>query len=230
MNIAKPRRFSFRLSAAARIALGALALAAGATGLVSHVMCPSLGPLNECGCEASRHGWFFEATPPFKRGLVIDCANSRLTDQDLAREFNRLYRLKPLNLILVRSPVSDAGLATISRLHSLQALDISGTNISDTALEELRSLSNLTKLAVDATMLTDRGCESIARVKSLWYLDVRGPGIDEGLIDRLVKLLSEKPTLRNIGLFDATISFAAKKKIEMQSRLFLASSVRVSEQ
>src|SRR5262245_4396163 len=58
-------------------------------------------------------------------------------------------------VILDRSFVTDAGLARLKKLTSLQELGLGGTGVSDAGIVHLEGLSHLTALGLEKTKVTD---------------------------------------------------------------------------
>jgi hypothetical protein len=192
---------------------------------------PRIGSLADCGCSASVHGWWFESTPPTKRGVVVDCSNSTITDRDLEKGLDRLRRLSPVYVDLSGSAVSDESARMLAELSSLVRLNVAATHITDAGLSHLSGLGRLHTLDVDAQMLTDQGCRNVARIANLRRLFVTGPQIDGDLVDRIVKLLSETRQF-DVVLYNSTMTSRVRKQIEHSEvfgRLSMSSSITTSE-
>ncbi|MBS0266543.1 MAG: hypothetical protein JSS02_31725 [Planctomycetes bacterium] len=206
------------------------AVAAGAW-VVYTALYPRIGNFADCGCSASVHGWWFESTPPTRRGVVVNCSNSAVTDAELKMGINRLRSLSPVYIDLSGSAISDESAANLSELPSLLHLNVGATNITDAGLSHFSRLDRLHTLEVDGSMLTDRGCRNVAQIASLKRLLVTGPQIDDGVVDRIVKLLSKNRNI-HVLLYNSTISSGVRKQIEQSEvfgRLSISTSIRTSE-
>jgi hypothetical protein len=70
------------------------------------------------------------------------------------------------DLDLSDTDASDQTLAELpDSMDSLSTLDLSGTNVTDAGLEQLRRLEGLTTLALDRTKVTPEG---VARLNARW--------------------------------------------------------------
>ncbi|HEY3964035.1 MAG TPA: hypothetical protein VGM05_05715 [Planctomycetaceae bacterium] len=156
-----------------QLAIGVVAALAVAASTRIAVF-PSVGIRADCDCRASRHDWWFESTPRAKRGVVVDCANSTITDADPERAIDRLQDLSSVFLDLHRSAVSDAGAVKLAELQSLLRLNVAGTRITGAGLAPFAGLGGLIVLEADAATLTDEGCRNIGRIASLRRLFVTG--------------------------------------------------------
>ncbi|HIJ73823.1 MAG TPA: sigma-70 family RNA polymerase sigma factor [Candidatus Hydrogenedentes bacterium] len=74
-------------------------------------------------------------------------------------------------------PFTDRGLYHLSKLKKLETLSIcSGSGITDTGLEFLARLPNLTWLSLMCNGITDNGLATLASMQSLRYLNISCPG------------------------------------------------------
>ena len=78
-----------------------------------------------------------------------------------------LANLKPLStlqwLTLDSNQVSDAGLANLTGLTELRWLYVSGRQFTDSGLKHLNGLSQLKKLVLDQTMISDAGADALLK-------------------------------------------------------------------
>jgi hypothetical protein len=105
---------------------------------------------------------------PHLTELIISEAKCTGVGIEVLAECRYLERLG-----LGHCPVSDRGVADISRLTTLRALDLSGTRITDAGLASLRRLTNLEKLSLQGAGITDAGLKCLADMHALTYLNVR---------------------------------------------------------
>jgi hypothetical protein len=87
----------------------------------------------------------------------------------------KLSALLPLadliaQLDLGRTPITDAGLATVAKFPKLVRLDLRQTKVSDAGLEQLTSLKHLQSVNLFGTEVTDAGLATLAGSKSLKQL------------------------------------------------------------
>jgi len=141
---------------------------------------------------------------------------------------------------LLRSPdfaqgplVSDRDLEVVMRCECLQALGLSGANISDSGVMDIGALKHLLRLDLSGTRITDRGLVGISSLPSLVELNLSGTLVsDEGLsnlygltnltvlklnacsiTDRSVRTISKLATLRRLEVVDSGIDDADLAKI-----------------
>lgn len=81
-------------------------------------------------------------------------------------------QLKRLNL--AGTKISDSALQQISQLNSLEELNIGGVLVTDAGLEALTSLAHLRELTLGGNKLTDAGLEPLRQLPGLTYLDLGG--------------------------------------------------------
>lgn len=148
----------------------------------------------------------------------IDCINLRdcKVDEELLRhvavigELNRLWlpigidddgirqishlQLQELNLPATR--ITDKSAITLSKIKSLNQLDLGFTSISDDFLEKLEALPNLQSLVLRDTRVTSAGMEYLSRHPKLATLDLRRTEVDDSGVQVLISL----PTLANLSL------------------------------
>lgn len=91
-------------------------------------------------------------------------------------------------------------------------LNLDNTNLDDNTLQELSSLTTLTRLNLSNTMITDKGLQQLAALRELQYLNLAGTKITAAGLAQL-KPLSK---LKNIYLFQTNVKssdYANVKKI-----------------
>lgn len=96
--------------------------------------------------------------------------NCPITDADLV-----YLKALPLEcVILDGTRITDAGMAELGQMVTLQVLHIRGTAITDAGLQHLSGLRNLFKLALDDTAVSDAGLQHLMSLPNLQYLYVSG--------------------------------------------------------
>jgi hypothetical protein len=87
------------------------------------------------------------------------------------------------HLQVIRAAITNAGLADVSTIPTLQSVDLWGAgNITDDGMLGLRSLENLQSLFIINAPITDRGMEACRAWKHLQRLRINSPEItDEGI-------------------------------------------------
>jgi len=115
------------------------------------------------------------------RVCAVDFSHADITDDDLLL----LDGLgASVDLILTNASVTDSAIESLLALHSshINSLSLSGTKITDKALQRLHGLPDLTGLDLSHTSITDTGIKSLLPLASLLTLRVSATRIgDEGL-------------------------------------------------
>lgn len=109
--------------------------------------------------------------------------------------------------------LSDADLACVGRLTSLDRLDLDYTVVGDAGIQHLTGLQKLTWLDVEDTQITDRALASIGKLKALRYLILDGTNVtDDGLrsLQTLQSLRSLR--LRNTLITDDGMQYLVRLK------------------
>jgi Leucine-rich repeat (LRR) protein len=127
----------------------------------------------------------------------------KITDAGIAS----VSRLKKLNYLAIGgTQVTNAGLANLKELPQLEHLFLGGNRISDSGLENLKGLSTLRELGLHEEAVTDEGLATVESLSSLEYLMLGGPRItDAGLehlkgLKRLKKLSFNGTKVTNEGV------------------------------
>ncbi len=114
-----------------------------------------------------------------------------------------LINLEALNLF--GSDISDSDLSTIVILPALQSLDLHRTNISDAGLEQLsKNIQSLQSLNLRGTNISDAGLEHLVKLQVLQSLDLGHTKISDAGLEQLVKI----PSLQSLNLCEIKISDA----------------------
>ena len=88
-------------------------------------------------------------------------------------ELIRWLRLMPsLRWLSCGGPLSEADVASIGRMASLESLLLPGTGVTDTGVQELCHLSKLQHLSLASTAVTDQGLESLLGLRNLRRFDL----------------------------------------------------------
>jgi Leucine Rich repeat len=178
--------------------------------------------LLSAGCKQSNDELFLDSILDVRDELSasVDIRETPISDESLLTTLNGLAGLKNLNLD--RSPVTDAGLASIGTLPGLETLSLSRTQItndgvktivqdypgltflrldetviSDDGIDVLPGLTKLEELSLYRVHITDRGCKSLAKLTALRRLSV-----DETKISDVgFKTLGDLPLLERLSIW-----------------------------
>lgn len=99
---------------------------------------------------------------------------SGFADQD-ARHLAGLRNMK--EILAYRTPLTDAALIHLRRMHELETLDLRETAITGVGFRHLAHLPKLKKVDLRGTSVNDAGLAAISRVASLEEVDLRGTQI-----------------------------------------------------
>jgi hypothetical protein len=99
----------------------------------------------------------------FKNLETLEMWFATITDDDLA-QLAGMTKLKELNLEQC-SGITNAGMANLLKIPSIQILNLKQTKIDDAALEELAKMPNLVDLNIANTAVTDAGVEKFKAAK-----------------------------------------------------------------
>lgn len=137
---------------------------------------------------------------------------SPLTEQGLGA-VSRLRSLEWLNLS--ESVSSDAGLEKLTALKQLRALDLRGTEITDAGLQKIAPLNQLKWLSIAGTQVTDAGLKHLTAMRHLETLNLEFTNIgDVGL-----KEISQLKGLQNLDLTDTKITDEGLKALSRLKHL-----------
>ena len=113
--------------------------------------------------------------------------NAKITDAELAH----LSALTSLEFLFLNGTrVSDAGLVQLSSLTSLRWLNLSETQVTDAALVRLSALTSLKRVDLRGTQVTDAGLAHLSSLTSLEILDLRGTQVTDAGLEHLSALTS----------------------------------------
>lgn len=83
------------------------------------------------------------------------------------------------SLILMGTPMSDAGMSHLSSLTNLTELNLANTNVGDAGLSHLSGLTRLTKLILRQTTVSDGGMSHLSGLSNLRVLYVMETQVSE---------------------------------------------------
>jgi Leucine-rich repeat (LRR) protein len=110
-----------------------------------------------------------------------------LTDADIDDDGLRLIAHLPLReLWLQGTKITDASAATLSKINSLDFLQLNATSLSDAFLERLDPLPELANLGLRGTHVTGVGMKYLSRHPKLSKLDVYDTDVDDSGVAHLV--------------------------------------------
>src|SRR6185437_12206799 len=92
-------------------------------------------------------------------------------------------------IYLFRSKVTDAGLAQLQGLTSLQRIYLNNTQVTDPGLAHLQGLTNLRRLDLEYTQVTDAGLAHLQGLTSLQVLHLENTQVTEVRLAELRKAL-----------------------------------------
>lgn len=92
-------------------------------------------------------------------------------------------------LYLRRSRITDSGLEYLRPLTNLRSLELEGTSINDSGLRNLEGLTNLQHLSLANTHITDAGLDYLVNLHQLRVLHMHGTAVTEARIANLRKQL-----------------------------------------
>lgn len=127
-----------------------------------------------------------QATIYFGDVRLIVLSGTQVTNDDL-EDLSRLPSLESLDLRNTR--IGDPGLAHLSELSILGSLNLRDTRIGDAGLAHLSELETLRALWLGNTEVTDEGVRYLAKLKNLTYLDITGTAITPVGLDELGRSL-----------------------------------------
>ena len=121
--------------------------------------------------------------------LVLASQNAKITDAVVAH-LSALPSLE--SLYLDRTQVSNAGLEHLASLTSLEKLALGGTQVTDAGLAHLSGLTSLEYLQFSGTQVTDAGLAHLSALTSLRSLDLSRTQVTDAGLAHLSGLTSLK--------------------------------------
>ncbi len=131
-----------------------------------------------------------------------------LTDADL---FALTDHIRPQQLVLGRTSVTDKGLARLGRIaEQLEWLDLTACDVGDPGVAQLPCSVRLRRLSLEGTRVTDESLRHLAGCRALEELDLSGTRVtDEGLAS-----LSELKQLHTLWLTGTGITDAGLARLD----------------
>lgn len=157
------------------------------------------------GCQRSNDALFVEAIEGVASGKAksIDIRNAPIADESSLSKLAGLSNLDSLNLD--KSPVTDAGLASIGPQPALRALSLTRTAITNKSLATIaENFPGLVYLRLDETTINDNALESLSGLKQLQEISLFRVPVG----DRACKVMAEIASLRRISLDQSMITDA----------------------
>lgn len=141
----------------------------------------------------------------------LDLSNAEIDDDGL-----RLIEQLPLReLWLQGTNITDASAGTLSKIKSLEFLQLNATSISDAFLERLAPLPELADLGLRGTQVTGVGMKYLSRHPKLAKLDVYHTEVDDAGIGHLAACQS----LVRVGLSMTQITDAVFQSLDLLPNL-----------
>lgn len=125
------------------------------------------------------------------RATVIDAAE-QMTDAML-KDLASIDHLQVLNLSGSRG-VTDAGIIHLAAMGQLRHLDLSGTGVTDRALELIASMPQLESISLARTGISDSGVAHLAHCDQLVDVNLQGTATGDGAL----RALTGKPRLSQL--------------------------------
>jgi Leucine-rich repeat (LRR) protein len=115
-------------------------------------------------------------------------------DMDEAMKF--ISNAKRLRILAPGKSLSDRGLQYVSKVVSLERLEISRTRVTDRGMQYVAQLKNLKELDLENLPISDEGMREIGRLLELRSLSVTGPKIT----DKGIEAIHNLSNLRLLGV------------------------------
>jgi hypothetical protein len=144
----------------------------------------------------------------------LDLSNADIDDEGL-----RLIVHLPLReLWLQETKITDASAPTLSKIQSLEFLQLNATSLSDSFLEQLEPMRELENLGLRGTHVTAVGMKYLSRHPQLKLLDVYSTEVDDSGVAHLVECQS----LADVGLSGTRITDAVFEHLDKLPNLTTA--------
>ena len=128
---------------------------------------------------------------------------SEIFGQDYGQEIIEVYFVDPNH--------SDAELAMVEGLGSLQKLELTGSKVTSAGLQKLAGLSNLYTLHLSNTQVDDSGLKALSKLSNLGILSLANTKItDAGVAELAAIPRLEMLTLDGTGITDEALKTIAK--------------------
>ena len=122
----------------------------------------------------------------------LDISNADIDDEGL----RRISHLALIELWLQSTQITDAAAETISRMKTLDFLQLNATSLSDAFLERLSPMPELADLGLRGAHVTSAGMKYLSRHPKLEKLDVYSTEVGDSGVQHLIKCSS----LTHLGL------------------------------
>ena len=121
----------------------------------------------------------------------------------------------PLDIRLVETALTDAGLATLARLPNIRKLTIDSANISDAGVAKLKALRNIEILELRRMPIKGHGLKALAGWKKLRRLDLAYTQ----LCDRTARLLPLFPSVEELDISHTKVTDLGLRALKPLKRL-----------
>ncbi len=159
---------------------------------------PDLEELGLDGTEVTDSGISrLEKATPRLQSLSLT-GNRGVIDIGIAR----LTKLPLRQLHISKTQVTDAGLASVKELSTLEELYCGHRAITDVGVEHLKDMPNLRSLALGETSVTDTGLVHVSRLTKLEFLVLDGTAVTDAGLAHLKGLKS----LKRLRLADTAVT------------------------
>jgi hypothetical protein len=141
----------------------------------------------------------------------LDLSDANIDDEGL----RRIAHLPVYELWLQGTHISDRSAETLSKMKTLEFLQLNATTVSDGFLEHLESLPKLENLGLRGAKVTSEGMKYLSRHPRLKKVDVYSTAVG----DTGVKYLAQCQLLTDVGLSMTTITDQAFVSLGMLPKL-----------
>jgi len=143
----------------------------------------------------------------------VSLKEARFTDEDLA-VLDGLHA--SMTLILSDTNVSDRGIRVLSQLNQskVHEIDLSGTKISDEALEHLEKMPGLSRIDLSRTSVTDNQLWRLKAMKDMRHIRVADTGITDEGVKSLIHVLRSSGHGKDLDLSGTVISDACLEDLK----------------
>jgi Leucine Rich Repeat (LRR) protein len=146
------------------------------------------------------------------RGL--DLSGAEIDDEGL----RQIAHLPLSELWLQSTKITDKSAATISKIKTLDFLQLNATSVSNEFLEQLQSMPALAKLGLRGTQVTGAGMKFLSRHPKLTQVDVYHTEVD----DAGVRYLADCKALEDVGLSMTRVTNGVFEHLHLLPKLMKA--------
>lgn len=192
-------------AAGSRIGIGTLIVAmVGSSAATYLAMSLQSGTLEAFDTVKTRAG---SLTREINNGTMESLYSSKMSDE-------ALETIKPsaklIHVEIGNSPITDRGVAALSKIHSIRTLILTRSGISDAAIAMVAKLPILETLVLNQTEVTDAGMAALAGNKTLTELRLRRTPVGNAAIETIGQLAA----LRVLGMSYTRLDDAGVAKLE----------------